>query len=92
MLSDRLLEIGMNTNLTNAEIVISVNEMAKECFNAIGKNNNQTIREMSIDFRRVDNAWRWTAGKLEEQGMGFIKPEGFTILCKSKKEFEFLFK
>lgn len=85
-LDEELYQIGKNTKLTEKDVIKSVKEMIKLCFGNLSKNINNSLDEGVIlaNFKRVNKTWEIVADKLEEDGKGFIKKDGFKLIVDSK--------
>ena len=86
-LDEELYQIGKNTKLTEKDVKKSVNEMIKLCFGNLIKNINDSSDEGVIlaNFKRVNKIWEIVADKLEKDGKGFIKKDGFRLIVNSDK-------
>lgn len=92
-LDDKLLQLGRNNDLTDEGIKECVGLMINACFDNLRKNISRKSHEQAIraSFKRVNNTWKIVANKLESEGRGFIKEDGFKIFVESLPEFAGIF-
>ena len=93
-LDDELLLIGRSVELNEKSINETISKMINACFANLNKNiegkprTNQTILS---SFKRVNNTWIKVSKRLDKEGIGFVKTNGFQIFVESESEFKGLF-
>lgn len=92
-LDDELLMLGRNVELTEENIKECVGKMINVCFNNLSKRleGNKTDQTIRTGFKRVNKTWQMVADKLNTEGRGFMKIDGFKIYVESKPEFRGVF-
>jgi len=92
-LDDELLEIGRNTKFTKEGVLKSSQKMVQVCFQNLIKRieGSHDIDVLAANFKRVERTWRIVAEKLESEGKGFIRQDGFKEFVNSKPEFKGVF-
>jgi hypothetical protein len=93
-LDEELLEIGRNADINTKEGVIeAIRKMLSLCFKNLSDNvgkNTTDIEIIKTNFKRINNTWKMVSEKLELEGKGFIKLDGFKIFVESE-EFKGIF-
>lgn len=92
-LDDELLQIGRSVELTDEGMRKSISSMIKVCFESLHKQLNGKRDELSIkaNFKRVNNTWIKVCTKLDKEGLGFAKINGFQLFVEQKPEFKGIF-
>ena len=93
-LDEELLQTGRNTDVSDFDDVQeSINFMIQACFNNLTNNLAGHLTDDAIlaSFKRVNNTFAKVAEKLELEGRGFVKKDGFEIICLSKPELKTIF-
>jgi hypothetical protein len=92
-LDDELLQIGRNTDMTIASANESCSKMVQLCFKNLGKNITPTSsREVIVaNFNRVNNTWRKVVTILDNEGLSFVKIDGFKNFVESEPQFKNIF-
>ena len=92
-LDEELLKLGRNFDLTEENIRECVCEMITVSFaNLINRlNGNKDEQSILAGFKRVNKTWQMVAEKLDNEGKGFIKRNGFKLFVESKPEFKGIF-
>lgn len=92
-LDEQLLQIGRSTDMTNESAHKSISDMINACFSNLSKSiiNHKDDGTILSNFKRVNQTWIDVAKMLDNEGKGFVKPDGFKIFVESKPEFQGIF-
>ena len=92
-LDDELLMLGRNCELTEEAIRECVGKMINVSFANLSNRLNGNKDDVSIiaGFKRVNKTWQIVAEKLDKEGRGFIKRNGFQLFVESNPEFKCIF-
>ena len=89
-LDEELLDIARSTPMEEKEILDACSDMITQCFHSLSKSINEQSSDQDIlaSFKRVNNTWIKVARIMKEEGIGFIREDGFKTYVECKPEFE----
>ena len=90
-LDEQLLTIARSTNVeSEQEIHESIKKMIQTCMRSIGnihkEESRQNTNALRSTFRKTEMIWTNVAYIMQQEGIGFINPEGFRSFVKNRDE------